>query len=68
MTYRSGFMDARVIGRAEGEARGRAEEKSAFVEMMLRAKEPVSKIRQYTQLSLEQIQEIAKSIGVSVVM
>jgi len=51
-----------------GEAKGRAEEKNVFAEKMLRANEPLLKIMQYTQLSLEQIQEIAKSIGVTVVM
>jgi len=55
-------------GKAEGKVEGRAEEKSALAEMMLRFDEPVSKISTYTKLSLEQIQEIAKSIGVAVVM
>jgi len=76
MTYAEALYDERRMGisegRAEGVAIGRAEgeakEKHNFVVEMLQEKEPVAKIMKFTKMSFAQIQEIAKSIGVAVVM
>ena len=48
----------------EGEVKGKAD----VVTAMLRDSEPVSRIMKYTQLSLEKITEIARSIGVEPVI
>ena len=71
-----GRAEGEARGRAEGEARGRAEGKAEgeakartnIVTVMLRKSEPVSKIVEYTQVSLEKITEIAHSIGVEPVV
>ena len=62
------YEEGEAKGRAEGEAKGRAETRTNIVMAMLRKSEPVSKIVEYTQVSLEKITEIARSIGVEPVI
>ena len=54
----------REEGRQEGREEGRQENKAEVVREMLRGNEPVSKIMKYTQVPIESITEIARSIGV----
>jgi len=63
-----GRLEGVAIGEARGEARGEAKKEYSFVVEMLQEKEPVAKIMKYTQLSLEKILDIAKGIGVAVVI
>ena len=53
---------------ARGIAKGKAEEREAFAEEMLRSEEPLKKIIAYSKLSEEAIRAIARKIGVEVVV
>ena len=63
-----GEAKGRAEGKAEGRAEGKAEGRADVVTAMLRDSEPVSRIMKYTQVSLEKITEIARSIGVEPVI
>ena len=65
---KEGEARGRAEGRAEGEARGRAEGFISVALNMIKAKEPLKKIQQFTQLSLEKLQELSKECGVALVM
>ena len=61
---REGHEEGRREGRKEGRKEGREESSVDVVREMLRGNEPVSKIAKYTQVSVEKIAEIARSIGI----
>lgn len=53
---------------AKGEAKAKEEERARVAEDMLRDNEPIEKIRKYSKLADNVISEIAKKIGVAVIM
>lgn len=61
MTLQMKMMEVREEGRQEGETKGKAK----VVMEMLRDSAPLALIEKYTQVSAEQIMEIARSIGVT---
>lgn len=71
MTYELALRDARKDGEAEGEARGRAEGKAEGKALMIRVWHMLQKkvsfpeIALQTDLSLQEVQEIAQEYGIS---
>jgi len=69
---KKGVTEMLTMGEARDEAkdgvRYEAKKDYNFVVIMLLNKEPVAKIMKYTKMSFEEIEEIAKSICVKVVI
>ena len=71
MTYELALREARKDGEAEGEARGRAEGKAEGKALMIRVWHMLQKkvsfpeIALQTDLSLQEVQEIAQEYGIS---
>ena len=63
-----GRQEGREEGREEGRQEGEAKGKTKVVIEMLRDNAPLALIKKYTQVSAEQIAEIARSIGVTPVL
>ena len=59
MTYEMTLLENRMAGFAEGHAEGRAEERENFAFKMLLDGMSISKIQEWTKLSIERIKEIA---------
>ena len=53
-----------TYGKEEGKAEGKVEERTLFALRMLRKQEPLEKIREYTELSEEEILRLANENGI----
>ena len=55
-----------TYGKEEGKAEGKVEERTLFALRMLRKQEPLEKIREYTELSEEEILRLADENGIQI--
>ena len=62
LTY--GKEEGKAEGKVEGKAEGKVEERTLFALRMLRKQEPLEKIREYTELSEEEILRLANENGI----
>lgn len=62
-----GKAEGKVEGKVEGKAEGKIEEKISIAENLIRSSIPIEVIAQSTELTLEQIKEIAVKIGVKLI-
>lgn len=53
---------------AKGEAKGEAKKAEDTAKIMIKDREPVAKIQRYTQLTLDDLQELSKKLGIALVM
>ena len=57
-----------AIKEARSYEKGRAEERDSFATDMIKDGEPANKIMKYTKLSMERLEEIAKSLNITLVL
>lgn len=50
------------------EAKGEAKKAEDTAKIMIKDREPVAKIQRYTQLTLDDLQELSKKLGIALVM
>ena len=59
-----GKAEGRAEGRAEGKAEGSREKEYTVIARMLRRQEPMEKIMEYTDATVDTISRIADSMGI----
>ncbi|WP_405378613.1 hypothetical protein [Phascolarctobacterium sp.] len=68
MAERKGFLEGEAHGEARGEARGKEKERTNTATNMIKDGLPASMIQKYTTLTMDKLQEIAKSLNTTLVL